>query len=150
MEFPSGRAYAKGLKAVGYHDLIGKPGFKMAIQKQGARWYLYVPALWESGFHILEITDPTQPRHVRFVVGHPNTWTLQVQIAEGRMITSAERISPGWRSWAIPMTSISAAAVFLSVTEVPVLSGSALLGALSFTRIHDCYAPPRSEKCGFS
>jgi len=96
MEFPSGRAYAKGLKAVGYHDLIGKPGFKLAIHKKDERWYIYVPALWESGFHILEITDPTTPRHVRFIAGHPNTWTLQVQIAEGRMITSAERISPGW------------------------------------------------------
>ena len=96
MESPPGKAYAKGLKAVGYHDLNGKPGLKMAIHKKGDRWYLYSPGLWDSGFHILDITDPTNPRHIRWIAGHPNTWTLQVQIAEGRMITSAERISPGW------------------------------------------------------
>ena len=96
MEFPPGKAYAKGLKPVGYHDLNGKPGFKMAIHKKADRWYLYSPGLWDSGFHILDITDPTDPKHIRWVAGHPNTWTLQVQIAEGRMITSAERISPGW------------------------------------------------------
>jgi len=96
MEFPPGKAYAKGLKAVGYHDLNGKPGFKMAIYKKAERWYLYSPGLWDSGFHILDITDPTNPRHIRWLAGHPNTWTLQVQIAGTRMITSAERISPGW------------------------------------------------------
>ena len=58
MEFPPGKAYAKGLKAVGYHDLNGKPGFKMAIHKTGDRWYLYSPGLWNSGFHILDIDAP--------------------------------------------------------------------------------------------
>ena len=96
MEFPSGRAFAKGLKAVGYHDLIGKPGFKLALHKKDERWFLYVPGLWEPGLHILEVTDPTQPRHVRFMPGHANTWTLQVQIAGTRMITLAERIAAGW------------------------------------------------------
>ncbi|HXS41570.1 MAG TPA: hypothetical protein VN766_15395 [Stellaceae bacterium] len=96
MDFPPGEAYAKGLKAVGYHDLLGKPGFKLALHKKDERWYLYSPGLWESGFHILDVTDPTKPRHLRWVAGHPNTWTLQVQIAGQRMITSAERIAPGW------------------------------------------------------
>ena len=63
MEFPPGKAYAKGLKAVGYHDLIGKPGFKIAMHKKAERWYLYSPGLWDPGFHILEITDPTNPEH---------------------------------------------------------------------------------------
>ncbi len=71
MEFPPGKAYAKGLKAVGYHDLNGKPGFKMAIHKKGDRWYLYSPGLWDSGFHILDITDPTNPKHIRWIAGHP-------------------------------------------------------------------------------
>ena len=45
---------------------------------------------------IVEITDPEHPRFVRFIPGPPNTWALQVQIAEGRMITSLERIADGW------------------------------------------------------
>ena len=68
----------------------------MAIHKMGDRWYLYVAHLWHSGFSVIDITDATTPRVIRFVPGPPNTWTLQVQIADGLMITSQERIPEGW------------------------------------------------------
>jgi hypothetical protein len=96
MDLPPGTAYASNLEAIGYHDLLGRPGFKLALHKQGERWFLYTAALWQPGFHILDVTDAARPRHLRFIDGPANTWTLQVQIAEGKMITSMERISPGW------------------------------------------------------
>lgn len=96
MRFPPGEQFLHNLEVVGYDDLKGRPGFKLAIHMSGGRWYLYVACLWHSGFNILEITDPSRPRFVDFVAGPPNTWTLQVQIAEGRMITSMESIPPGW------------------------------------------------------
>jgi hypothetical protein len=89
-------SFAWNIDVVGYTDLIGKPGFKMAIHRSGKRWYLYVATLWHPGLHVVEITDPAQPRHVRFIDGPLNTWTLQVQVADGLMITSLERILPGW------------------------------------------------------
>jgi hypothetical protein len=52
--------------------------------------------LWHSGFSVIEITDAATPRVIRFVPGPPNTWTLQVQVADGLMITSQERIPEGW------------------------------------------------------
>ena len=96
MPFPQGEAYRKGLREIGYIDLHGKPGFKMALLERDGRWWIYIAHLWHSGLHIVEVTDPANPRYVRCIDGPPNTWTLQVQIAEGRMITSMERISPGW------------------------------------------------------
>lgn len=95
-EMPQGQSYSRNMEAIGYIDLQGKPAFKLAIHKKGERWYLYTACLWHPGFHISDITDPRRPRYLRYVPGPANTWTLQVQIAQGRMITSQERIPPGW------------------------------------------------------
>lgn len=94
--FPPGEAFAHNFSARSYISLEGRPGFKMAIHEAGGRFYLYVAHLWESGFSVVDITDASQPRFVRFIPGPPNTWTLQVQVADGLMITSQERIMEGW------------------------------------------------------
>jgi hypothetical protein len=91
-----GESFSLNIEAIGYTDLERRPGFKMAIHKYGNRWYLYVAHLWHSGFSVLDITDAAAPRVVRYVAGPPNTWTLQVQIADGLMITSQEQIPQGW------------------------------------------------------
>ena len=79
-----------------YLDLGGKPGFKMALHNAGARWFFYVAHLWEPGWSIFDVTDAANPRHLRFIPGPANTWTLQIQIAEGRMITASRRSPKGW------------------------------------------------------
>jgi hypothetical protein len=81
---------------VGYIALEDRPAFKMAIHRHGERWYLYTAHFWQSGWSVVDVTDPAAPRFVRFLEGPPNTWTLQVQVADGRMITSMERIMDGW------------------------------------------------------
>jgi hypothetical protein len=96
MDFPPGESFSKNVTAVGYADLEGRPAFKLALHKAGSRWYLYTATFWHPGLNIVEVTDPTKPRFVRFIDGPANTWTLQIQIAEGRMITSFEKIAPGW------------------------------------------------------
>ena len=96
MTFPAGEARASNVEAIGYLPLQDKPAFKMALHKAGERWYWYCAHLWESGWSIVEVTDPRKPRFVRFIAGPPNSWTLQIQIADGRMITSMERIPEGW------------------------------------------------------
>ena len=93
---PSGKSYAWNIEPIGYTDLIGKPAFKMALHQAGDRWYLYTATFWHPGWHIVDVTDPAKPRHIRFIDGPENTWTLQIQIADGKMITSHERIADGW------------------------------------------------------
>ncbi len=85
-------AEARNLRLVGYHDLERRPAFKLALQVVKDRWYLYTSQFWCSGWSILDVTDPAKPEFVRFLEGPANTWTLQVQVADGKMITSLERI----------------------------------------------------------
>lgn len=94
--FPPGRPWAKNVEAIGYLSLEDRPAFKMALHRAGDRWYFYCAHLWVSGWSIVEVTDPARPRFVRFIEGPPNTWTLQIQIADGLMITSMEKIPDGW------------------------------------------------------
>lgn len=94
--FPPGNAYSHHIRAKSYIGLDDRPGFKMAIHRHEDRWYLYTAHLWHSGWSIVDITDASRPRLVRFIPGPPNTWTLQIQIADGLMITALERIPEGW------------------------------------------------------
>jgi len=89
-------AFAHNIEVLGYHDLSGRPAFKLAMQAVAGRWYLYMGHLWHRGWSILDVTDPTSPEHIAFVPGPENTWTIQIQVAEGKMITALERIAPGW------------------------------------------------------
>jgi hypothetical protein len=92
---PSGY-FAENLEPVGYHDLNSKPAFKLAMQEVNRRWYLYVAHLWHRGWSVLEVTNPNEPQLSGFIPGPENTWTIQVQVADGKMITALERIAPGW------------------------------------------------------
>ncbi len=85
-----------GLELVGYSELDGRPAFKLAIQEVAGRWYLYCGHLWHRGWSIVDVTDPADPQVVRFVPGPPDTWTIQVNVAEGLMVTALQRIPPQW------------------------------------------------------
>lgn len=88
--------FAHNMELLGYHDLGGRPAFKLAMQEVAGRWHLYMGHLWHRGWSILDVTDPTSPEHIAFLPGPENTWTIQIQVAEGKMITALERIAPGW------------------------------------------------------
>jgi len=88
--------FAHNIELLGYHDLGGKPAFKLAMQEVSGRWHLYMGHLWHRGWSILDVTDPTDPEYIAFLPGPENTWTIQIQVAEGKMITALERIAPGW------------------------------------------------------
>lgn len=88
--------FAQNIEPLGYHDLDGKPAFKLAMQEVNGRWYLYLAHLWHRGWSILDVTEPTAPELVTHIPGPENTWTIQIQVADGKMITALERIAPGW------------------------------------------------------
>ena len=93
---PPGQSWSHRVRVVGYHDLDARPAFKLAMQEVGGRFYLYMGHLWHRGWSVLDVTDPGAPRLLRFIEGPANTWTIQIQVAAGRMITALERIAPGW------------------------------------------------------
>jgi hypothetical protein len=96
MTSPPSGGWARDMEVVGYSALDERPAFKLAMQEAGGRWYLYCGHLWHRGWTVADVTDPTSPRVVRFVAGPDNTWTCQVQVAAGTMITALERIAPAW------------------------------------------------------
>ena len=87
---------AENMELIGYHDLEDRPAFKTAIQEVGGCFYLYLSHFWVSGWSVLDVTEPEEPKLLRFIEGPDNTWTLQVQAADGLLLTSLEKIPPGW------------------------------------------------------
>src|ERR1043166_6331579 len=88
--------FSHNIDLIGYHDLDGNPAFKLAMQEVNGRWYLYVAHLWHRGWSILDVSDASAPELAAFISGPENTWTIQVKVADGKMITALERIAPGW------------------------------------------------------
>ena len=58
---PQGFA-ASNFQVVGYSEIDGRPGFKMAIREVGGRWYMYMGHLWHRGWTIMDVTDPAKPQ----------------------------------------------------------------------------------------
>src|SRR5438874_9450951 len=94
-QIPPG-AVASNVRVVGYSDVDGRPPFKLSIQQRNGRWYLYAGHLWHRGWTILDVTDPASPRVANFVPGPSNTWTIQMEIGEDKMITALEQNGQGW------------------------------------------------------
>src|SRR5262249_39696755 len=78
-----------------YHGLDGRAGHKVALEEAPGHFFRYVAGFWPSGWSIVELTDPEPPDLPPFLAGPPNTMTLQVQVADGRMITALEHPPPG-------------------------------------------------------
>lgn len=86
-----GGPYAWNIEEVGYSNLGGRAGFKMAMQKSGEKWYLYIAHFWTRGWSVVDVTDPENPEHVIYIEGPVNTSTSNIQVADGLMVTSLER-----------------------------------------------------------
>ncbi|MGV9798177.1 LVIVD repeat-containing protein [Mycobacterium sp. NPDC003449] len=87
---------ADGVELVGYHDVGGKPVFKLAMQVVDEHWYLYATHFWEPRLSIFDVTDPTDPRLVGAVEGPEDAATWQVQVADGLLVQGIEHRPPAW------------------------------------------------------
>jgi len=87
---------ADQVSVVGYSDLDGRPGFKLAIKEVNGRWYLYMGHLWHRGWTIVDVTDPARPTVAKFVPGPDNTWTIQMDLHDDIMITALQGFSKEW------------------------------------------------------
>src|SRR3990172_8340338 len=72
---------ASNMRPIGYSGLNGLgESFKMAIKQVGGRWYLYMGHFAHRGWTILDVTNPTSPKVVKFIPGPANTSTFQVDL----------------------------------------------------------------------
>jgi hypothetical protein len=82
---------ASNLRPIGYSDVDGRAGnVKMAIKHVNDHWYLYLSHLWHHGWTIMDVTDPTNPKVVKFIPGPPNGDTIQVDLHDNIMITALQ------------------------------------------------------------
>jgi hypothetical protein len=87
---------ANGVELIGYHDVGGKPVFKLAMQVVEDRWYLYATHFWEPRLSIFEVTEPAEPRLVGAIEGPDQAATWQVQVADGLLVQGMERRPAAW------------------------------------------------------
>ncbi len=88
---------ASNMEPVGYSAMENRLGaFKMAIKKVNGRWYLYTSHLWHYGWSIVDVTDPRDPKYVKFIQGADNTWNIQVTLHDNIMVTALQKSSPAW------------------------------------------------------
>ncbi|HHD7495675.1 TPA: LVIVD repeat-containing protein [Klebsiella oxytoca] len=85
----------KNMELIGYNDLGGKPGFQMAMQKANGRYYLYTASFRNNGWNILDVTEPTKPRNIKWLEGpwlndqmKDGQSTPKIQLADGFLITA--------------------------------------------------------------
>ena len=91
------KGIAKNMELVGYHDVEGKPAIQMAMQQVSGRWYLYIAHWYHKGWSIMDVTEPSDPKYIRFIPdpgGKPATLTIKVQVADGIMITQMQQGMP--------------------------------------------------------
>jgi hypothetical protein len=91
---PAG-AFASNVEFVAFTDVGGHIPFKMSIHQANGRWYMYAGAQDDRGWSVLDITDPARPAVLNWIPGPSNTRTVQVDIAEGKMITGLEKSQRG-------------------------------------------------------
>jgi hypothetical protein len=83
---------------IGFSGLGGHFGaFKLSIRRVGGRWYLYMGHSFEQGWSILDVTDPTDPRYVKFIpYSAPKGWlTAQMTLHDDLMVTALNRFTDG-------------------------------------------------------
>jgi hypothetical protein len=96
--FPPG-AQAAHVKQIGFSALGGRfGGFKIAIKHTANdKWYLYTGHSFNQGWSIVDVTDPTKPRYVKFipfVTDDKSIITSQVTLHDNLMITSLNSFTP--------------------------------------------------------
>jgi hypothetical protein len=94
---PGGQA--KNVKQIGFSALGGHyGGFKIAIKHTANdKWYLYSGHSFDQGWSIVDVTDPANPRYVKFipyVTDDKSILTAQVTLHDDLMITSLNSFTP--------------------------------------------------------
>lgn len=105
---------AENVEPVGFTGLGGKYGaFKTAIKHAAnGKWYLYMGHSFDLGWSIVDVTDPANPRHVKFIAYEKpkkGLITSQVTVHDNLMLTALNSFTqlPGEQLPAVLLWDIS-------------------------------------------
>ncbi|HEY7392644.1 MAG TPA: hypothetical protein VH640_29250, partial [Bryobacteraceae bacterium] len=89
---------ASNLEVLGFTGLNGRPGaFKLGIKHAANdHWYVYAGHTFDQGWSIIDVTDPKNPRYVKFVAYETPTkdvLTAQVTLHGDIMLTAIDKVS---------------------------------------------------------
>jgi len=84
-------SFGENVEVIGYTDVGGHIPFKLSIQEVNGRWLMYSASLYDRGWSVIDVTNPADPTVLNWVPGPPNTFTVQIDIADKKMITPLER-----------------------------------------------------------
>ncbi len=82
---------ASNMEVVSYTSVNDKPGFKISLTRAGDRLYAITAHYSVPGWSVIDVTDPKNPKVVKFIPGPANTNTVQVDIADGIMVAALGR-----------------------------------------------------------
>jgi hypothetical protein len=85
---------ASNMQLVGFSALGGhSAAFKLAItHAKNGHWYLFMGHSFEAGWSIVDVTDPTHTRYVRFIPGPTGNVTSQVTLHGNLLITGLDEL----------------------------------------------------------
>jgi hypothetical protein len=93
---PGGQTH--NLEVIGFSGLGGHPGaFKIVPHQKNGHWYIYAGQSFDQGWSIVDVTDPKNPRYVKFIPYKTPTKgvvTAQMTLHGDIMITAIDKKSP--------------------------------------------------------
>ncbi len=110
-QMPSGWQ-AENMQPIGFSGLDGHPGaFKLAIKQVNGHWYLYMGHSFNEGWSILDVTNPRDPKYVKFIPFHgpKNVLTSQVSLHGNILVTAVNS--------ATKRPDMGAAALFWDISD---------------------------------
>jgi hypothetical protein len=88
---------AQNLELVGFTGLKDRPGaFKLALNHSNGKWYLYAGHSFDQGWSIIDVTDPKNPRYVKYIEYKTpvhEVLTAQMTIHDNLLITAIDKES---------------------------------------------------------
>src|SRR5262249_9519780 len=83
---------ASNMTAVGYTGLDEHVSpFKLSIKQANGRWYLYTAHSGKAGLSIVDVTDPANPKYVKYIPGPEGTSGPQVTLHGDLLIWGLSR-----------------------------------------------------------
>jgi hypothetical protein len=74
---------AQGFTHLGHSDQGGRPD---AMQLQYWNNHVYVGHLFSSGFSVLDVNDPRDPKTIEYLAAPDNTWNIHLQAADDLLL----------------------------------------------------------------